>query len=158
VTNVRATIPILVLLAAATACSTSGGFERQTIEGGPGQPIMVELVGASMPLGSSNNLSVDQPVSIQLEISNDSDRDVTVTSITVQQHSAGSIQIYSANIKPNDTIAPAKDKSEEIRTSGRQLRPLQRGESAEIVIRVTVEIDHSDTYVYYFEVPLDVPR
>src|SRR5260221_13068824 len=102
---------LLLTLATAVACSSSGGFERSTIEGGAGQPITVEIVRASAPLTSSINPSADLPVTIQLEISNNSDRDVTITSITLQQQDTGPLQIASAHVSPNATVLPPKTRS-----------------------------------------------
>jgi hypothetical protein len=155
---VRAAIPLIALLVL-NACSSSSSFEKQTIEGGPGQPILVELASATMPMASVGTMLQfsDQQAIFQFEISNDSDRDVTVTSISMQQVGSGgsALQVDSASLRPNQTIAPGKDWTAEIRTRGRQVHPLRRNEAPVIIIHVAVGLDNGDTYVYSFEVPME---
>src|SRR5690349_19596078 len=73
-----------------TACASSG-FDSRAIEGGPGQAIVVDIVGSDTGMVSDREGS--RLYELQVEVSNDSDVPLTVTRITITTASNGAFQV-----------------------------------------------------------------
>jgi len=148
------------LFAALLGCSSSGaGMIQDTIEGGPGQPIEVQIStkpGASRPVFDS----FGQPSSnlFLVEVSNNSDADVVVDQISIIQPDSpnAAYQMNPVTRRFKELIEPAKDHTFELPTDGRQVRILERNEPSRIVVRVMVGLQSGERYVYDFEVPLSL--
>lgn len=137
------------------ACSSTPGIEKRTIEGGPGDPIEVSLVGASQPMMMfARGAELPQQVNFQFEVSNNSDGPLTVQRIQVYQHGSAPIQLESAQGGFDTTIDPGHDQTFTVNATARQLRPARQGDEASIIIRADVALTNGDSYVYTFSVPI----
>ncbi len=145
---------ILAALAVAfvTACSSSSGLVSQSIEGGPGQPIVVDISGVDNPMLTDREGSRDYE--IQVEVSNDSDVPLTVTRITVKTEGSGAFQVQPSSQKFNEMIDPGKDHVFPVRAMGRLVRHWRADEARTITLRCIVELSNGDSYFYTFEGPV----
>jgi len=151
----RLTIALVLFLA---ACSSSTpGIDKRTFEGGPGQPIQVDLVGSSEPMMMfSRGHDLPQQVSFQFLVSNNSDETVTVKRIQVYQHGTAPIQLESAQGGFDTEIAPGHDHPFTINANATQLRQARQGDVPEMIIRADVALTNGDSYVYTFSIPISV--
>lgn len=150
----RLTIALALFLA---ACSSTPGIEKRTIDGGPGAPIQVDLVGSSEPLMMYfRGNEIPQYVSFQFLVSNNSNETVTVQRIQVYQHGAAPIQLESAQHGFDTEIAPGHDQTFTVNANARQLRQARQGDVPELVIRADVALTNGDSYVYTFSVPISI--
>lgn len=137
------------------ACSSTPGIEKRTIEGGPGDPIEVSLVGASQPMMMfARGQEMAQQINFQFEVSNNSDGPLTVQRIQVYQHGSAPIQLESAQGGFDTTIEPGHDATFTVNGTARQTRPARQGDEASIIIRADVALTNGDSYVYTFSVPI----
>ena len=149
----KTAISLLVLFLA--ACSSSNGIDKRTFEGGPGQPIEVDLVGSSQPMMMfTNGREIPQQISFQFLVSNNSDATVTVKRIQVYQHGSAPIQLESAQGGFDTSIEPGHDHPFTINGTAKQLRPARQGDEASIIIRADVALTNGDSYVYTFSIPI----
>jgi hypothetical protein len=147
----------LLLVVFFVACSSTPGIEKRTFEGGPGQPIEVELVGASQPmLMSPRDTDTPQQINFQFLVSNNSDEILTVKRIQVYQHGSAPIQLESGQGGFDTSIDPGHDSTFTVYATAKQLRPARQGDAPEITIRVDVALTNGDSYVYDFAVPIAV--
>jgi len=151
----RLTIALALFLA---ACSSGmPGVDKRTIEGGPGAPIQVDLVGSSQPMMMYfRGNEMPQQVSFQFLVSNNSDESVIVQRIQVYQHGAAPIQLESAQHGYDTEIAPGHDQTFTVNANARQLRQARQGDVPELVIRADVSLTNGDSYVYTFSVPISI--
>jgi len=151
----RLTIALALFLA---ACSSGmPGIEKRTINGGPGVPIQVELVGSSEPMMMfMRGNEPPQQVSFQFLVSNNSDETVTVQRIQVYQHGTAPIQLESAQHGYDTEIEPGHDQTFTVNANARQLRQARQGDVPELVIRADVSLTNGDSYVYTFSVPISI--
>jgi len=148
------------LFAALLGCSSSdAGMIHDTIEGGPGQPIEVQIStkpGAARPVFDS----FGQPSTtlFLVEVSNNSDADVVVDQVSIVQPDSpnAAYQMNPVTRRYKELIAPAKDHTFELPADGRQVRVLERSEPSRIVVRVIVRLQSGEGYVYDFEVPMSL--
>jgi len=133
------------------------GIEKRTINGGPGVPIQVELVGSSEPMMMfMRGNEPPQQVSFQFLVSNNSDETVTVQRIQVYQHGTAPIQLESAQHGYDTEIEPGHDQTFTVNANARQLRQARQGDVPELVIRADVSLTNGDSYVYTFSVPISI--
>jgi hypothetical protein len=151
----RLTIALLVFLA---ACSSTPGLDKRTFEGGPGQPIQVDLVGSSQPMMmyARGGRDLPQQVSFQFLVSNNSDELVTVKRIQVYQHGTAPIQLESAQGGFDTDIAPGHDHPFTINANAKQLRQAAKDDVPQMIIRADVALTNGDSYVYTFSIPISI--
>src|SRR6266540_38889 len=87
--NVRVRLVLVTFLL--TACASSSSLVSQTIEGGPGQPISVDIAAVD------NAVTIEDPdhsrqYTLQVEVSNISNVPLTVSHIAIQSGS-GAFQV-----------------------------------------------------------------
>lgn len=143
----------MAALLLAAACSSSSGLERNLIEGGPGQPITVDISGVDNSV-SLEDRTHSRQYTVQVEVGNSSDVPLTVTQILLRTDGTGAFQIDPAGNHYNEMIDPGKDHLFELTTRGRLVRPFQPNESRTVVLRVMVSLSNGDTYSYEFEGPV----
>lgn len=138
------------------ACSSSTPkLEHQTYEGAPGQAIEVSLVGATQPkIATTRNADMPQNISLQFEVSNNSNDTVTVTRIQVDQHGMAPIQLDPAQAGFNESIEPGHDHTFTVVATGKQVAAPRLGADNGIIIRVVVGLANGDSYVYNFSIPV----
>jgi hypothetical protein len=151
----RLTIVLALFLA---ACSSNNlGIEKRTIEGAPGQPISVDLVGSSEPMMMFvRGRDIPQQVSFQFLVSNNSNDSLTVKRIQVYQHGTAPIQLESAQRGYDAEIAPGHDQTFTVNANATQLRQANRGDVPPMVIRAEVALTNGDSYVYTFAIPISL--
>ena len=135
-------------------CSSGVPLNSPTIEGGPGEPITVEVVGvdnASMPVdaqGSRNYV-------IHVEVSNNSRQPETVRQITVDQTAGDYALVLDRAVGQFDeTIDPGKDHEFTVTVTGRAASSVRAQASNRIGFRVIVTLANRDSYGYAFEGPV----
>jgi hypothetical protein len=150
----RLTIVVAVLLA---ACSSGlPKVEKRTFEGGPGQPIELQLVGSQRPIMFARGSELPQQISFQFLVANNSDEILTVKRIMVYQHGAAPIQLEFGQAGFDTAIDPGHDHTFTVNATAKQMRPARQGDEASVVIRADVALTNGDSYVYTFEVPISV--
>lgn len=103
-TRFTAVLGVALLIA---RCGSSSGLISQSVEGGPGQPISVSILGAeSDQLGDRDGT---RQYILQVEVSNNSDVPVTVTRISISATGASAFQIQPASQTFNEMIDPGKE-------------------------------------------------
>src|ERR1043166_7071917 len=141
------------------ACSSSGLIDSQAIEGGPGQDIGVALGGSfNSTYAGPYDPSIEDAFPIDVEVSNNSDHDITVTRIAASPGESRAFSISPTSQKFDETIPEGKDHLFTLTLRGRQVRPLAPNETGEIVIRVVVTLSNGDSYFYSFAVPVPAAR
>lgn len=150
----KRTLAILLL----TACSSSGLIDKQAIEGGPGQDIGVALGGFNGAATGSLDSAIEDAFTIDVEVSNNSDHDVTVTRIAINPTGSGAYSISPTSQKFDETIAEGEDHLFTLNLRGKQLRPLAPNESSDVTVRVVVTLSNGDSYFYSFAVPVLIGR
>jgi len=139
------------------ACSSTPGIEKRTFEGGPGQPIDVQLVGSSEPMMMYfRGNEMPQQVSFQFLVSNNSSETVTVLRIQVYQYGAAPIQLESAQHGYDAEIEPGHDQTFTVNANAKQLRQARQGDVPELVIKADVALTNGDSYVYTFSIPISI--
>jgi hypothetical protein len=148
-----ALVKSLVALAVAfvTACSSSG-IVSQSIEGGPGQEIVVSIAGVDA--GMLPDREGGHDYEIQVEVSNDSNLPQTVTEISIRTEGGGAFQLQPSAQRFNEMIDPGKDHLFTIRASGRLVRAFSPNEPRVVDLRCTVTLANGDSYFYTFEGPV----
>lgn len=146
----KRTLALVLLL---TACSSSGLIDKQAIEGGPGQDIGVALGGFSGVSGIYDS-SIEDTFTIDVEVSNNSDRDITVTRIAVSPFGGSAYSISPTSRGFDETIAEGEDHLFTLSLRGKQLRALAPNESGDVTVRVVVTLSNGDSYFYSFAVPV----
>lgn len=134
-----------------TACASSG-FDSQAIEGGPGQPIVVDIVGADAGIVSDREGS--RLYELRVEVSNDSDVPLTVTKIMITSEGSGAFQVQTAAQAENEMIDPGKDHTFVLRVNGRLVRAFAPNEARVVRLRCVVALSNGDSYFYTFEGPV----
>jgi hypothetical protein len=142
-------LPVLLVL----ACGSSSGLQKNFIEGGPGQPITVNISGVdnSVELRDPDN---SRRYDVQVEVGNSSDALVTVTQISIRTDGSGAFQVYPAVHAFNELIDPGKDHLFDVVVRGRFARPFAPDEAHTVVLRVIVTLSDGDAYAYSFEGPV----
>ncbi|HEU4521855.1 MAG TPA: hypothetical protein VFT12_07625 [Thermoanaerobaculia bacterium] len=152
-------VVVLTCMALFMGCASSS-LPVNAIEGGPGQDISVALAGieeSDLPLdsgGSRNYL-------VQLEVSNNSNRPITVTRIGVAPpESSRAFQLSASSATFNEMIDPGEDHIFDVRMQGVLVRNFRPEESRRVEFRVLVGLSNEETYFYTFEAPVrdDLPR
>ncbi|HSP15133.1 MAG TPA: hypothetical protein VLV78_10305 [Thermoanaerobaculia bacterium] len=143
----------LALLLLSWSCSSSSDLVSRTVEGGPGQPITVDIASVD------NSVEVPDPdgsrqYTLQVEVGNSTDTLLTVTRISVRTDGGGAFQVYPTVQKFNELLDPGKDHLFEIKTRGRFARQFRPDESRTVVLLVIVELSNGDSYSYTFEGPV----
>jgi hypothetical protein len=149
-------LPLLVSLLLGCSSSSDAGVMHETIEGGPGQPISVQV--STKPTSAVPFEQFGQPRTtlFTVEVSNNSEADVVVEQIAITQSDSGTeaYQMDPVTRRFKELIGPGKDHSFELQGGGRQVRMLERGEPSRIVVRVAVLLQSGEQYVYDVEVPI----
>ncbi|HYM62399.1 MAG TPA: hypothetical protein VEZ11_16065 [Thermoanaerobaculia bacterium] len=156
-------LSVVAVALAVAACASSTAPDKRSIEGGPGQLIEVSLVNfvqelgmPAAPTGAYPNAPPSSvPVTLQIEVANNSDLPETVIGITIEPAGNSQIAIDSRANTYNEMIDPGKDHTFDIKTdvlskANRGSRERQR----EIVVRVHVALANGDTYHYTFGIPI----
>ena len=141
-------LPALVLIA---SCSSSGGLESNVYEIGPGSPISIDITRAQ-------GYFSEMPTSVELgvDIENMSDFDLTIDRIDVwagRGTQAFSIDAISKRV--NHLLSDGEDYSFELRTWGKQIRPLRPNEASTIILEVRVVLTNGDSYRASYSVPVE---
>ncbi|HWW62555.1 MAG TPA: hypothetical protein VN181_14375 [Thermoanaerobaculia bacterium] len=148
----------MLLLLLLTACSSSGLIDKQAIEGGPGQDIGVALGNFNSRAAAPYDATTEDAYTIDIEVSNNSDGDVTVTRIAISPGESGAYSISSTSQKFDETIAEGEDHLFTLSLRGRQTRRLAPNEGADVTVRVVVTLSNGDSYFYSFAVPVRIGR
>ncbi|MGZ8853534.1 MAG: hypothetical protein ACXW2X_09060 [Thermoanaerobaculia bacterium] len=133
-------------------CGSSSGLISQSVEGGPGQPISVSILGAE-----SNQLADRDGARqyiLQVEVSNNSDVPETVTRISISDSGASAFQIQPASQTFNEMIDPGKEHQFDIRVYGKLVRTFRLNEPKVVLLRTVVNLANGDSYFYTFEGPV----
>ncbi len=149
----------LALTLVLAACSSTNDLETRIIDGGPGQPITVDIAFVYDANVIEDREGSRQYV-VQVEVGNSSDTLLTVTQISIRTDGGGAFQVYPTIRKFNELIGPGKDHLFDVPVSGRLVRPWNAGlhEPHSVVLRVMVSLSNGDTYAYAFEGPVrDTP-
>ena len=145
----------VALLLAACSSSNTPKLDHQTLEGAPGQAIEVALVGASQPkIATMRNADLPQQISLQFEVSNNSNGTVTVSRIQADQQGYAPIVLDSAQAGFDESIEPGHDHTFTVVATGKQVATPRFGNDNSIVIRVVVTLTNGDSYVYHFSIPV----
>ena len=146
---------LLALALVLAACSSSTPrIEHQTIEGGPGQAIEVELVSATNLQVLLPGPQIPQAIHLQFQISNNSNDAVTVEHIQVDQNGNSPFQTEPAQGNFNETIEPGHDHVFDVTVAAKQVSAPRLGQNNSLVIRVVVTLSNGDSYVYHFAIPV----
>lgn len=148
-TRFTAALGVALLIA---GCGSSSGLISQSVEGGPGQPISVSILGAeSDQLGDRDGT---RQYILQVEVSNNSDVPVTVTRISISATGASAFQIQPASQTFNEMIDPGKEHQFDIRVYGKLVRNFRLNEPKVVLLRTVVNLANGDSYFYTFEGPV----
>jgi len=148
-------LAIAVLLVLVGCSSGMPKLEKRTMEGGPGSPIEVQLIGSSQPMMMfARGGDMPQQINFQFEVSNNSDEAVTVQRIQVYQKGSAPVQLESAQGGFDTTIEPGHDANFTVNGRVTQTRAARQGDESSIVIRADVALTNGDSYVYTFSVPI----
>lgn len=148
----RLMIALVLLLA---ACASGPQVEKRSFQGAPGQPIEVELVGASQPVITTGRTSdMPQQISFQFLVSNNSDDLLTVKRIQVYQRGSAPIQLESGQGGFDTTIDPGRDHTFTINANAKQMSAARQGDATDMIIGVDVALTNGDSYVYTFSIPI----
>jgi hypothetical protein len=136
-----------------TACSSTDPFEKNMIEGGPGQDINVYVADVD------NSTWVPGPdgsrqYTIHFEVSNNSNVPLTVTRITVRSSEAGAFQITPTTQLFNEMLDPGAEHIFEVRARGRLVRGFRSNEARRTEFLCIVALANGDSYMYTFEGPV----
>ena len=140
-----------------TGCASSSGLVSQTIEGGPGQPISVDIAAVD------NAVTIEDPdhsrqYTVQVEVSNISDVPLTVGQIAIRTGGSGAFQVSPTVQRFNEMIDPGKDHLFDMIVRGRFARALSPGEPRTVILNCIVTLTNGDSYAYNFEGPVrEVP-
>ena len=148
-TPFTAALGVALLIA---SCGSSSGLISQSVEGGPGQPITVSILGAE-PDQLVDRDGARQYI-LQVEVNNNSDVPVTVTRISIGDNGASAFQIQPASQTFNEMIDPGKDHQFDIRVYGKLVRNFRPSEPKVVLLRTVVDLANGDSYFYTFEGPL----
>lgn len=148
-TQFTAALGVAILIA---SCGSSSGLISQSVEGGPGQPISVSIVGAeSDQLGDREGT---RQYVLQVEVSNNSDVPETVTRISISDSSDSAFQIQPASQTFNEMIDPGKEHQFDLRVYGKLARNFRANEPKVVLLRTVVNLANGDSYFYTFEGPV----
>ena len=136
----------------AAACRSSSGIVSQAVEGGPGQPIVVDIVGAESSRFADREGS--REYELHIEVSNVSDLPQTVTRISVRSDGSGAFEVLSTSQTPNEMIDPGQEHEFVMQVSGRLARPFNMTEQHVVLLRVVIVLANGDQYFYTFEGPV----
>src|SRR6476620_1603000 len=144
---------VALVVSLLVACgSSSAGLVSQVVEGGPGQPITVDITGAE------NQTFPDREgwrqYELHVEVSNLSDVPQTVTRISITSEGSGAFQVQSASQKFNEMIDPGRDHEFPLFVTGRLAHPFGITERRVVLLRVIVALANGDQYYYTFEGPV----
>jgi hypothetical protein len=151
-------LPVVVLVLAVAGCASSTAPDKRSIEGGPGQLIEVSLVNFVQEVGASaptnNSIPSNVPVTLQIEVANNSDLPETVTTISIAPVGDTPIAIDARGLTFNEMIDPGKDHTFDIRTDVLRKASKTRTHQRELAVRVHVTLANGDTYHYTFGIPI----
>lgn len=122
------------------------------IQIGPGAPVSIELprVQAGSPMAG-----LDGQVEISVEVSNNSDTDLTVERVVVFKSGGTSAWTMDRmNWSGHELIDEGESHVFHLKGWGKQTRLLERGEPGAVVVRVQVGLGNGDTYYGEFELPV----
>jgi hypothetical protein len=149
------TIRLIAALGVASliaGCGSSSGLSSQVVEGGPGDPISVEVVGAES--GQLADRDGTRQYVLQIEVSNNSDVPETVTRISITDMTHGAFQVQPSSQAFNEMIDPGKDHQFDMRLDGKLERNFRANEARVVRMRVVVTLANGDSYFYTFEGPV----
>ncbi|HEV8658386.1 MAG TPA: hypothetical protein VGS96_07130, partial [Thermoanaerobaculia bacterium] len=106
-----------------TGCASSG-LVSQTIEGGPGQAISVDIAAVDNAL-TIEDRDHSRQYTVQVEVSNISDVPLTVSQITIRTAGSGAFQVLPTVQRFNEMIDPGKDHLFDVVVRGRFARAFQ---------------------------------
>jgi hypothetical protein len=148
-TRFTAALGVAILIA---GCGSSSGLISQAVEGGPGQPISVSIIGAeSEQLADHEGM---RQYILQVEVSNDSDVPVTVTRISIGDNGVSAFAVRQVTYAFNEMIDPGKDHQFDIRVYGKLIRNFRLEEPKAVLLRTVVSLTNGDSYFYTFEGPV----
>jgi hypothetical protein len=147
----------LAILLLSTSCGSSSGLVSQTIEGGPGQPITVDINAVDNSV-SLEDRDGSRQYAVEIEVGNDSGALVTVTQISIRPDGPGAFQVSPSFQKFNELIDPGKDHVFEMKVWGRKAREWRLDEPRTVTLQVMVTLSNGDTYSYTFEGPVHDTR
>lgn len=144
------------LLALFLGCSSGTGIIHDQREGGEGAPIEVLLTSRSGLAGPATGMGTPSSIDFQVEVTNISDADVVVERISVYQpnETTDPYRVTPVFGRYKELIEPGNEHVFELKSSGRQVRILDRGEKSSVVMRVGVSLKSGDQYSFSFEVPV----
>ena len=142
--------PALVLIA---SCSSGGGLESGAYDLGPNSPIAVDITrvqGYFSEIPTSIELSVD--------VENMADFDLTVDRIDVWTSRGSAFTIDAISKRVNHLLSDGEDYSFELRSWGKQVRPLRPNEASTIILDIRVVLTNGDSYRVAYSVPVESTR
>jgi hypothetical protein len=151
----RFTLALLLLLPLMAGCASNDGFiEEETIDASAGgSDVSVDIVGLEKPLPSASELT------LLVEVSNNSDADITVTKIVVRPFGNDSVYVIDqAQLGLNKIIEERKAEVFRLRTRGEERRRLRDNERPTAVVSVSVSLLGGATYASQFAVEVPVHR
>ena len=144
---------IVVALLMLAGCSNNMGIVSNAIEGGPGQDISVAVAG--LESSDFGRFRGPRDYVMQVEVSNNSDHAVTVTSINIRPTSSDqAFRLENANATFNEMIDPGHDHLFDVRLHGMLERDFRPHEKRIVSFRVTVSLANGEMYFYTFEGPI----
>ncbi|HEX9985097.1 MAG TPA: hypothetical protein VGF69_17695 [Thermoanaerobaculia bacterium] len=151
----RFTLVLLLLLPLMAGCASNDGFiEEETIDASAGgSDVTIELVGLEKPLPTASELT------FLVEVSNNSDADITVTKVVVRPFGNDSVFVIDrAQVGPNEVIEEGKAEVFRVRTRGEERRRMRDNERPTAVVSVSVSLLGGATYESQFAVEVPVQR
>ncbi|HEX6177159.1 MAG TPA: hypothetical protein VF057_02275 [Thermoanaerobaculia bacterium] len=134
-----------------TACASS--LPDLAVEGGAGQDISVAVAHVENPSMIEDRDGTRRYV-IGVEVSNNSDHPVTVTSVSIHPEAMTAYQLQRKTVKFNQWIDPGDEHIFDIPVEGRHVRPFKPDERPSVSFRVMVALSNEQTYFYTFEGPI----
>lgn len=144
-----------------TACGSSSDLiDSETIACAEmGNEVTVLLSGVNVETSPSQSMSVVDPqVTIDVEVSNNTNREIVVKSIVLRprNQSGARFELNNAYGKFNETIAEGEEHVFTLRTTGRWRRSITDviDPSAGVEVETRVELENGQTYRCQFAVPV----
>lgn len=141
-------LPLLLVCACASSMSNS-----ETLEAGPGSEIGINVVDANLPaLFREDDAAM---ATVKVEVSNNSDSDVTIRSVEVLPRDVGNtVRLDSGSRTVNHVLAEGKDAQFEISMLAHRSSLIARGDAgAALRVRVLVHLEGDRSYYAEFGLP-----
>ncbi|HEX7152875.1 MAG TPA: hypothetical protein VF618_15405 [Thermoanaerobaculia bacterium] len=143
---------LFLLLPLLAGCSTNDGMiMEETFDASTGSDVSVEIVGLEEALPTIGQMT------LVVEISNNSDTDITVTKLRLRPFGQDSVyEIDQTAVGLDETIEEGKSKMIRVQVRGRLRRQPRDNERPVAVVTVSVTLLTGATYVnqFAFEVPI----